>query len=153
MGTQQLLFIILALIIIGTSIGVGIKMYDTYTENNLRQAMSIEIKDIAQKAQLFYIRPDIQGGFGAKTSLTENDITKFYTYFDVADKNDPIATINAEYKLDLIAGTSLELKISGKAKSNPDFYVTGIVDLKGVKGEKGIKIKHKANNASDYPSF
>lgn len=153
MGTQQMLFIILALIIIGTSVGVGIKMYDTYTDNNLRQEMSIEIMDKAQKAQLFYMRPVEMGGFGSKATIVEADLDIFYEHFEVSGSTEAIETMNAEYKLDLATGDSLILKISAVAKANDKIILTAVVDLKGLQGDKGLKIKHSASNVSDYPSF
>jgi sensor domain CHASE-containing protein len=153
MGTQQMLIVVLAIIIVGTSLIIGINMYNKITENNLRQAISKEIQDIAQKAQLFYKRPVEMSGLGAKATIVEVDLDIFYEHFEVSGSTEAIETMNAEYKLDLATGDSLILKISAVAKANDKIILTAVVDLKGLQGDKGLKIKHSASNVSDYPSF
>ena len=145
--------IILAIIIIGISVTVGIRFYDTHNNNNLRQEMSIEIKELAQNAQLFYMRPVAQIGLGSKAIIAEADLGIFYEHFEVTGSTDAIETMNAEYKLDLATGDSLILKISAVAKANDKIILTAVVDLKGLKGDKGLKIKHSASSATDYPTF
>jgi len=84
MGTQQILMIILSVIIVGTSIAVGIQMFDRYHSNITRQQISFELDRLRGMVAAWYRTPIAMGGGGnglypdgtVKTATTE-EIAKY----------------------------------------------------------------------------
>ena len=66
MGQQQLLLIILALIIIGVAVVVGIGMFQDNAIDHNRALVIADLKTLASKAQHYYSRPATMGG-GSKS--------------------------------------------------------------------------------------
>lgn len=66
MGQQQLLLIILAVIIIGIAVVVGIAMFQDNALEHDRVLMINDLKTLALKAQNYYARPATIGG-GSKS--------------------------------------------------------------------------------------
>ncbi len=66
MGQQQLLLIILALIIIGVAVVVGIGMFQDNAIDHNRALVIADLKTLASKAQHYYSRPSTMGG-GSKS--------------------------------------------------------------------------------------
>jgi len=64
MGTQQILMIILSVIIVGTAIAVGIQMFDTQHENNVRQSLAAELMQQMSQVLSWYRTPNDLGGGG-----------------------------------------------------------------------------------------
>ncbi len=64
MGQQQLLLIILGTIIVGVAISVGVTMFvDNATSSN-RDAVTMDLLNLASKAQAYYRKPEMMGGGG-----------------------------------------------------------------------------------------
>ncbi len=71
MGQQQLLLIILAVVIVGVAIAVGIVLFkDNATQSN-RDAVTTDLINLAARAQQYYRRPStLGGGQGSFAGLT-----------------------------------------------------------------------------------
>lgn len=85
MGQQQLLLLVLAVIIVGVSIVVGIGMFNKHAEKANVDMVVSELMEMAGLAHQYYLKPVSMGGGGSKfTGLTLNDLT--------AAKSSPIGT-------------------------------------------------------------
>jgi hypothetical protein len=73
MGTQQLLLIILGTIIVGIAISIGMTMFVDNAISSNRDAVTMDLMNLAMRAQTFYRRPTIMGGGGNSfVGLTAN---------------------------------------------------------------------------------
>lgn len=76
MGMQQLLLITLGVMLVGIAVSVGITMFNDGAINANRDGLSIDLLNLASRAQQFYRRPTLMGGGGYSFSrLTTNAIT------------------------------------------------------------------------------
>ena len=64
MGTQQVLLIVLAVIIVGVAVGVGITMFGTQSSSSNREALKADLMNIASNAMSFYKTPAGMAGGG-----------------------------------------------------------------------------------------
>jgi hypothetical protein len=64
MMQQQLLLIILAIILVGTAAAIGLTMTNDHASSSNRDAVGVDLIDLAGKAQHFYRRPAVYGGGG-----------------------------------------------------------------------------------------
>jgi len=78
MGTQQILMIILSVIIVGTAIAVGIQMFDTQHENNVRQSLAAELMQQMSQVLAWYRIPNEQGGGGNGRRLDGTSQPRYY---------------------------------------------------------------------------
>ena len=62
MGTQQLLLIILAVILVGIMIAIGMYMFQDQAAATNRDAITNDLVSLAAQAQKYYRRPAILGG-------------------------------------------------------------------------------------------
>jgi len=62
MAQQQLLLIILATIVVGIAVTVGIQMFADNAISSNRDAVSSDLTSLAGRAQAYYRRPAIMGG-------------------------------------------------------------------------------------------
>jgi len=73
MGTQQLLLIIMAVILVGIMIAVGIFMFKDQSAATNRDGISNDLVNFAAQAQKYYRRPAVMGGgsnsFGGLTLI------------------------------------------------------------------------------------
>ena len=101
MGQQQLLLLVLAVIIVGISIVVGIGMFNKHAEKANIDMVVTELMEMAGLAHQYYLKPTSMGGGGSKfTGLTVNDLT--------AAKDSPIGT-----QFSLMVIDSATAKITG----------------------------------------
>ena len=70
MGQQQLLLIILAVLIIGIAMAIGVNLFTAQSVESNRGAMINDINNLNAHAYQFYIRPVSMGGGGG-------DMTKY----------------------------------------------------------------------------
>ena len=84
MGQQQLILIILAVVIIGIAIAVGLSMFGAQSVNSNRDAIIADMVELAADAYQYRIRPRILGGGGGSylgysipTTLQSNDNGSF----------------------------------------------------------------------------
>jgi len=99
MGTQQILMIVLAIIVVGAAISVGIVMFDTQARNQTRRAVTVEIADIAVEAQAWFRKPKMLGG--GEGSFDSNDVDSLITYINggrIGDIVTPTGTYTITYQ-------------------------------------------------------
>jgi len=84
MGTQQLLLLVVALIIVGAAIIVGIKLFGANAVSANRDSISAELNTLAAVAMEFYKKPkEIGGGSNSFTNWhipSHLDSTAYGTY-------------------------------------------------------------------------
>jgi Tfp pilus assembly protein PilE len=84
-GQQQLLLLVLAVIIVGVSIVVGIGIFQKHAEKSNIDMVVNELIEMGSLAHQYYYKPSMMGGGDQKfTGLTLNDIT--------GGKDSPIGT-------------------------------------------------------------
>jgi len=64
MGTQQILMIVLSVIVVGTAITIGIQMFDTQYQNQVKNAIVQDLQRMSVEAQAWYRTPYMAGGGG-----------------------------------------------------------------------------------------
>jgi Tfp pilus assembly protein PilE len=64
MGQQQLLLLVLAVIIVGIAIVVGITMFRAQSASSNLDAVTNDLMNLASRAQQYYVRPTSMGGGG-----------------------------------------------------------------------------------------
>ena len=84
MGTQQLLLLVVALIIVGAAIIVGIKLFGANAVSANRDSISAELNTLAAVAMEYYKKPqEIGGGSNSFTNWqipSQLDSTAYGTY-------------------------------------------------------------------------
>ena len=101
MGQQQLLLLVLAVIIVGVSIVVGIGMFNKHAEKTNIDMVVTELMEMAGLAHQYYLKPVSMGGGGYKfTGLTLEELT--------GSKESPIGT-----KFSLTIDDSATIEITG----------------------------------------
>ncbi len=76
MGQQQLLLIVLGVIIVGISILVGIKMFESSAASANLEAVINDLMQLGAKAQQYYLKPiEMDGGGYSFKNLTIQDLT------------------------------------------------------------------------------
>lgn len=73
MGTQQLLFIVLGVILVGIAIVVGMNLYDAQQVDLNRSLMIDRINQLAVMANAYYKTPAAQG---EETEVTEDGLLR-----------------------------------------------------------------------------
>ena len=98
MGQQQLLLLVLAVIIVGIAIVVGITMFRAQAASSNLDAVTNDLMDLASRAQQFYIRPVGMGGGGGVFNAAGNAITIAHLTPDPTNDNGTysLGTINAD---------------------------------------------------------
>ena len=133
MGTQQILMIVLAIIVVGAAIAVGIAMFDTQARNQTRRAITAEIADIAVQAQAWFRTPKMLAG--GEGSFDSNDIDSLIAYINggrIGDIVTPTGTYTITYESDnniRISAISLKYEIT----------IEVIVNLDGGGDNNGIR--------------
>ena len=64
MGQQQLLYIVLAVILIGIAVIFGINLFETHSVESKKDAIVDELATLGSMAQQFYNKPAMLGGGG-----------------------------------------------------------------------------------------
>ena len=76
MGQQQLLLLVLAVIIVGIAIVVGISMFNAQAASANLDGVTNDLMNLGSRAQQYYIRPEsMAGGGGDFDDLTIEDLT------------------------------------------------------------------------------
>ncbi len=113
MGQQQLLLLVLAVIIVGTSIVVGIGIFHKNAEKANIDMVVNEVVEMGGFAHQYYLKPASMGGGDQKfTGLTLNQLT--------GGKDSPIAT---SFALVIVDSAKIEIRgtcgLAEKASGNP----------------------------------
>jgi len=76
MGQTQILFIVLAVIIVGIAVAVGITQFRSSAVEANKNAVTSDLQAMAAQAELWYKKPTSMGGGGGSFgSLAANDTT------------------------------------------------------------------------------
>jgi hypothetical protein len=122
MGQQQLLLIVLGTIIVGLAIVVGINLFRASAVDAARDAVAIDLEDLAARAQAHYRRPRTLGGgdrtftIDGVTVLPINALTTTPTNangqysIDPSSSRDSLVIIGQGYEL--VGNLPVEVKIT-----------------------------------------
>ena len=107
MGQQQLLLLVLAAIIVGISVVVGINMFNSSSDQANIDAVRQDLLTIGSQAQSWYKRPDMMGGGG--NSFSGLDFNKMSFPADSIDASDPTIAYNSngDYELSSVGASSV----------------------------------------------
>ena len=131
MGQQQLLLYTLGLLVAGAAILVGIQKFNASHQEASIEALTLDLADIAAKAQTYYYAPDfLAGGNHSFSNLT--DLEKLFIKpqnengeFKIISGNDDFLIIQATGKDDYDEdGTNLTIE----AKVYADSVQTEVVN-------------------------
>jgi len=128
MGTQQILLIVLAVIIVGVAIVVGISLFGNAAYNSNKQAVSADLNNYASQVIQFWKTPASLGGGGNKpANLTQAKIAAYIT-FTGADFS--ASSDNGDYRITAVVGNIVTLKGLGKEeKGGQKPLITTNVDV------------------------
>lgn len=99
MGQQQLLLLVLAVIIVGVSIVVGIGIFNKHAEKSNIDMVVNELIEMGSLAYQYYYKPEMMGGGEQRfTGITLNDIG--------ANKPSPI---NTQFQLTVVDSATIEI--------------------------------------------
>lgn len=120
MGQQQLLLLVLAVIIVGVSIVVGIGIFNKHAEKANIDMVVNELIEMASLAHQYYYKPTMMGGGDQKfTGITLNDIG--------GAKESPIGT---QFQLAVVDSVTLKLTgTCGIAKKSDGSAVDVVVTV------------------------
>ncbi|MCG3157421.1 MAG: hypothetical protein DKINENOH_04053 [bacterium] len=107
MGQQQLLLLILAAVIVGVAITLGINMFQQNSAQANQEAVVQDVLTIASRAQAWYRRPEQMGGGG-----------RDYTGITLANLNFPGQNANGTYALS--GASPVALTITGTGVEDGD---------------------------------
>ncbi len=107
MGQQQLLLLILAAVIVGVAITLGINMFSQNSAQANQEAVMQDVLTIASRAQAWYRRPVQMGGGG-----------RSFANMTLAKINFPGSNANGSYTLS--GGNTTTLTITGTGVEDPD---------------------------------
>lgn len=110
MGQQQLLLLILAAVIVGVAITLGINMFAQNSAQANQEAVMQDVLTIASRAQAWYRRP-VQMGGGGRDWTAGGGVT-------LADLNFPATNANGNYSF--VTVTDDELTIEGEGFESGD---------------------------------
>ena len=96
MGQQQLLLIILGTLVVGIAVAGGIILFRGGAVNAARDAVSLDVEELAARAQVFYRKPRVMGG-GGRSFSKSTDPTALISIIDLT--NMP-ANQNGTYSID-----------------------------------------------------
>jgi type II secretory pathway pseudopilin PulG len=107
MGQQQLLLLILAAVIVGVAIVLGVNMFAQNSAQANQEAVTQDVLTIASRAQAWYRRPTQMGGGG-----------RTYAGMTLTDLNFPASNANGTYAVG--TGTATTIQITGNGVEDPD---------------------------------
>jgi hypothetical protein len=109
MGQSQLLMIVLAVIIVGIAVTVGITQFGENAVTSNRDAIASDCQSILSKSQGWYRKPVSLGGGGF--DFTGLDLVKI----NMATGND-----NGDYQLNVVDANNISCVATGKEKQEAD---------------------------------
>jgi len=108
MGQQQLLLVILASIVVGIAVAVGVNMFRASAVDSARDALAVDLEDLAVRAQAYYRKPRVLGG-GDRTFTQPNGQLISIRAIAPADSN-----ANGRYFIDSTRSNAQMLVIVGQ---------------------------------------
>jgi hypothetical protein len=131
MGTQQVWKMILVVLLVGTMIFLGFKMFDRASYNNGKQATAAEMQNyVRQLVGWWTTSADLGGAACLNSNVT---VAKVAAYLAFTGTNNSYVSANAEFRVVSIAasspGVNLTLRALGKISKNGNKFplVTTVV--------------------------
>jgi len=140
MGTQQILMIVLSVIVVGSSVAVGIQMFDTQANNQARNAIVSDLMSMGVQAQAWWRTPGVMGGpkTGDISSTNLPDLVRFINLS--WDGAGPHSNPTASYTFSVLNATTI--RVRGVSHQNPAIVSEATVELPGgnIENSFGISI-------------
>jgi len=131
MGQQQLLLLVLAAIIVGISVVVGMNMFSESSDQANIDAIRQDLITVSSQAQAWYKRPSMMGGGG--NQFTGLDFTKMSFPSDSTTNSDKTAhNVNGSYELTSVQSDSVTIVATPAIAEN--------IELTAEVGKGGVKI-------------
>jgi hypothetical protein len=121
MGQQQLLLLILAAVIVGVAITLGINMFAQNSAQANQEAVVQDVLTIASRAQAWYRRPTQMGGGG-----------RTFAGMTLTDLNFPASNANGDYTLGTGNTQTIQVTGDGKEDGNGDGTALQVIITVGV---------------------
>lgn len=126
MGNLQSLMIILAIVIVGVSIAVGIQFYAQENVKAARQVCFSELNEFTLMAKTWWNTPLEQGGGGKPTTISGsggpalNNLDKLGIYigYNYQTSNNTFSTLNASYQIQNGGPNSVKFNCTANVNSN-----------------------------------
>lgn len=132
MGQQQFLLIVLAIIVIGVAISVGISLFINQSYINNQQSCAAELQNNYCTLSLqYYKTPKAQGGAGQDS--TEVTVEKVASFLGFHGPNHSLLSPsdNGEFRVTNTTGSTVTLKALGTEEKNGKRpFITSIVHLR-----------------------
>ena len=127
MGQQQLLLIVLGTIIVGVAVVVGINMFTTGAINAERDALLMDVNNVAATAASYWRRPVALGG-GARSFLGLTNVTSF---------GSDSSNLNGNYIMSSVMTNQFVLTATGL---NEGVIVVATITQQGISGSPMITL-------------
>ena len=127
MGQQQLLLIVLGTIIVSVAVVVGINMFTTGAVNAERDALIMDVNNVAATAAAYWRKPAALGG-GARSFVGISDVTSFG-----ADSSN----MNGNFAMSSVTVNQFVLTATG---SNEGVIIVATITQQGVSGSPAITL-------------
>ena len=127
MGQQQLLLIVLGTIIVGAAMIAGINMFNTGAMNSERDALLMDIHNVAASAASYWRKPAALGG-GARSFVGISDITSF---------GSDSSNMNGNFVMSLVTANQFTLTATG---ANEGVIIVATISQQGVTGSPLITL-------------
>lgn len=108
MGQQQILLIVLAVVIVGVAITVGISVFRSSAVDAARDAVALDLQDLAGRAQAYYRKPGLLGGGGGSFNSPAGSV------IDIGSLTSRPSNNNGRYFVDAGTSTANQIVIVGK---------------------------------------
>ena len=131
MGQTQLLMIVLAVIIIGIAVAVGISQLGESALAGNRDALTLDCQTVVSKAQGWYRKPVSLGGGGSSfsgftLSKAGTDSTNANGTIAVRTANDGSFTVRCTGTEDVTPGTSVYVQLGYNASNDSTVYTSNM---------------------------
>jgi hypothetical protein len=110
MGQTQLLLIVVGLVVICIAVMVGFAMMNEHAGSANREAVTLDLVELASRAQEFYRRPTNLSGGGQSFAGLEPDLSGMQKLVTTAVY--PMANANGTYRI-LTAGDATQVVLQG----------------------------------------
>lgn len=110
MGTQQLLYVVLGLIIVGVAIAVAFSMVKEEAVQRARDSLQNDISLVIMKVQEYYRKSSLQGGGGNSFSGLTPDKIRLSRAKNIESANELWVTANGTYTLATVSADSVVLE-------------------------------------------
>ena len=137
MGTSQILMLVLSVIVVGAAVVVGIQMFDTISNNNIKLALTSDIMQHAVQAQAWFRTPEVAGG-SPPVGVTNDNLPVMVKYIS---HNSTGLVIQNPHGYFTFSGSGYLITIEATSTQNPNITVIGRVDLRGQGNNIGITIE------------